>query len=213
MVRKDTSKRTLVNKKKTMNLLITAGLMLSLVQTPTNVHASMITHHFRSSVRITPRTTSRFRIHRSTPRPRTPSRFKTPSKGIRKAKKYSSKTTAKTPKTKYNANNFSKKTTNKITAKKVLGNHYAKYSQQSIFSNPWMWMFFMNHHHNTNQQQSTDYQKGYRDGIKSAVKEEKTGKSVKKPWAKSKKTYSNDYKDGWERGYLDYKNDGKKIKN
>ena len=131
---------------------------------------------------------------------------------MRKAKKYSSKTTAKTPKTKYNANNFSKKTTNKITAKKVLGNHYAEYSQQSIFSNPWMWMFFMNHHHNTNQQQSTDYQKGYRDGIKSAVKEETTGKAVKKPWTKSKKTYSNDYKDGWERGYLDYKNDGKKTK-
>lgn len=42
----------------------------------------------------------------------------TPSKGMREAKKYSSKTTAKTPKTKYNANNFSKKQLIKLQRKK-----------------------------------------------------------------------------------------------
>lgn len=211
----------MLNKKKALLLFVTAGTILSLTQNPNSVHAIGVrSGGFHSSVHVTPRTTVRstrsFHISRSTPKstPKAPSKFKSSKGAMRQAKKYTAKTKTTTPKWKQSMSQtgqrFSQKTFSQAETQKILGEHYPTYTHQSIFSNPWMWLFFMNHHRNVAAEQSDDYQKGYRDGLMSASKEEKTKKEVKQPWKKSKTTYSNDYKEGWQKGYDDYKADAKK---
>ena len=122
------------------------------------------------------------------------------------------------PKQQTKQKNFSKKhfSTNEETKIFNSTHYYDSYQHQGLFSNPWMWLFFLNHHHyNKNEkvtiQESEDYQKGYRDGLNAALKQEKTNEKQKAPWLKNKKnTYSEDYQKGWEKGFDDYVKDSKK---
>lgn len=122
------------------------------------------------------------------------------------------------PKQQTKQKNFSKKYFSTSEETKIFNSphYYNSYQQQSLFHNPWMWLFFLNHHHyNQNKkvtiQESEDYQKGYRDGLKASLKQEKTTEKQKAPWLKNKKkSYSKDYRKGWEKGFNDYVKDSKK---
>lgn len=122
------------------------------------------------------------------------------------------------PKQQTKQKNFSKKHFSTSEETKIFNSthYYDSYQHQSLFSNPWMWLFFLNHHHyNQNQkvniQESEDYQKGYRDGLNAALTQEKTNEKQKEPWLKNKKkAYSKDYQKGWKRGFEDYVKDSKK---
>lgn len=121
------------------------------------------------------------------------------------------------PKQQTKQKNFSKKHFSTSEETKIFNSthYYDSYQHQSLFSNPWMWLFFLNHHHynkneKVNIQESEDYQKGYRDGLNAALKQEKTNEKQKAPWLKNKKsTYSKDYQKGWEKGFDDYLKDSK----
>lgn len=148
-------------------------------------------------------------------------RFKSKAKLSRKqsltGKTYTKKLS---PKQQTKQKNFSKKhfSTNEETKIFNSTHYYDSYQHQSLFSNPWMWLFFLNHHHyNQNKkvtiQESEDYQKGYRDGLNAALKQEKTNEKQKAPWLKNKKkSYSKDYRKGWEKGFDDYLKDSKSNK-
>lgn len=146
-------------------------------------------------------------------------RFKSKAKLSRK-QPLTGKTYNKTlsPKQQTKQKNFSKKhfSTNEETKIFNSTHYYNSYQHQSLFSNPWMWLFFLNHHHykqneKVNIQESEDYQKGYRDGLNAALTQEKTNEKQKAPWLKNKKsTYSKDYQKGWEKGFDDYVKDSKK---
>lgn len=122
------------------------------------------------------------------------------------------------PKQQTKQKNFSKKHFSTSEETKIFNSthYYDSYQHQSLFSNPWMWLFFLNHHHYKQNEkvtirESEDYQKGYRDGLNAALKQEKKNKKQKAPWLKNKKNaYSEDYQKGWEKGFDDYVKDSKK---
>ena len=51
---------------------------------------------------------------------------------------------------------------------KLQSSYQKAYRRQSIFNNPWIWMYFISHHNNqyhaSHNKVNTEYAKGYRDG-------------------------------------------------
>lgn len=76
------------------------------------------------------------------------------------------------------------------------------YRRQSIFNNPWIWMYFITHHNNqyhaSHNKVNTEYAKGYRDGW---TKGETTTDPYKEN--KSLRYQSKSYRQGYKDGYTD----------
>ena len=85
---------------------------------------------------------------------------------------------------------------------KLQSSYQKAYRRQSIFNNPWIWMYFITHHNNqyhaSHNKVNTEYAKGYRDGW---AKGETTTDPYKEN--KSLRYQSKSYRQGYKDGYTD----------
>ena len=85
---------------------------------------------------------------------------------------------------------------------KLQSSYQKAYRRQSIFNNPWIWMYFISHHnnqyHTSHNKVNTEYAKGYRDGW---TKGETTTDPYKEN--KSLRYQSKSYRQGYKDGYTD----------
>lgn len=85
---------------------------------------------------------------------------------------------------------------------KLQSSYQKAYRRQSIFNNPWIWMYFISHHNNqyhaSHNKVNTEYAKGYRDGW---TKGETTTDPYKEN--KSLRYQSKSYRQGYRDGYND----------
>ena len=85
---------------------------------------------------------------------------------------------------------------------KLQSSYQKAYRRQSIFNNPWIWMYFISHHNNqyhaSHNKVNTEYAKGYRDGW---AKGETTTDPYKEN--KSLRYQSKSYRQGYKDGYTD----------
>lgn len=85
---------------------------------------------------------------------------------------------------------------------KLQSSYQKAYRRQSIFNNPWIWMYFISHHNNqyhaSHNKVNTEYAKGYRDGW---TKGETTTDPYKEN--KSLRYQSKSYRQGYKDGYTD----------
>ena len=85
---------------------------------------------------------------------------------------------------------------------KLQSSYQKAYRRQSIFNNPWIWMYFITHHnsqyHASHNKVNTEYAKGYRDGW---TKGETTTDPYKEN--KSLRYQSTSYRQGYKDGYTD----------
>lgn len=85
---------------------------------------------------------------------------------------------------------------------KLQSSYQKAYRRQSIFNNPWIWMYFISHHNNqyhaSHNKVNTEYAKGYRDGW---TKGETTTDPYKEN--KSLRYQSKNYRQGYKDGYMD----------
>ena len=76
------------------------------------------------------------------------------------------------------------------------------YRRQSIFNNPWIWMYFISHHNNqyhaSHNKVNTEYAKGYHDGWAK-------GETTTDPYKENKSLHyqSKSYRQGYKDGYMD----------
>lgn len=85
---------------------------------------------------------------------------------------------------------------------KLQSSYQKAYRRQSIFNNPWIWIYFITHHNNqyhaSHNKVNTEYAKGYRDGW---AKGETTTDPYKEN--KSLRYQSKSYRQGYKNGYTD----------
>lgn len=91
---------------------------------------------------------------------------------------------------------------------KLQSSYQKAYRRQSIFNNPWIWMYFISHHNNqyhaSHNKVNTEYANGYRDGW---AKGETTTDPYKEN--KSLRYQSKSYRQGYKDGYTDAQNQRK----
>ena len=91
---------------------------------------------------------------------------------------------------------------------KLQSSYQKAYRRQSIFNNPWIWMYFISHHNNqyhaSHNKVNTEYAKGYRDGWTK-------GETTKDPYKENKalRYQSKNYRQGYKDGYTDAQNQRK----
>lgn len=85
---------------------------------------------------------------------------------------------------------------------KLQSSYQKAYRRQSIFNNPWIWMYFISHHNNqyhaSHNKVNTEYAKGYRDGWAK-------GETTTNPYKENKSLHyqSKSYRQGYKDGYMD----------
>lgn len=85
---------------------------------------------------------------------------------------------------------------------KLQSSYQKAYRRQSIFNNPWIWMYFISHHNNqyhaSHNKVNTEYAKGYRDGWTK-------GETTTDPYKENKalRYQSKSYRQGYKDGYTD----------
>ena len=85
---------------------------------------------------------------------------------------------------------------------KLQSSYQKAYRRQSIFNNPWIWMYFISHHNNqyhaSHNKVNTEYAKGYRDGWAK-------GETTTDPYKENKSLHyqSKSYRQGYKNGYMD----------
>ena len=85
---------------------------------------------------------------------------------------------------------------------KLQSSYQKAYRRQSIFNNPWIWMYFITHHNNqyhaSHNKVNTEYAKGYRDGWTK-------GETTTDPYKENKalRYQSKSYRQGYKDGYTD----------
>ena len=85
---------------------------------------------------------------------------------------------------------------------KLQSSYQKAYRRQSIFNNPWIWMYFISHHNNqyhaSHNKVNTEYAKGYRDGWAK-------GETTTDPYKENKSLHyqSKSYRQGYKDGYMD----------
>lgn len=92
---------------------------------------------------------------------------------------------------------------------KLQSSYQKAYRRQSIFNNPWIWMYFISHHNNqyhaSHNKVNTEYAKGYRDGWAK-------GETTTDPYKENKSLHyqSKSYRQGYKNGYMDAQKQRKK---
>lgn len=85
---------------------------------------------------------------------------------------------------------------------KLQSSYQKAYRRQSIFNNPWIWMYFISHHNNqyhaSHNKVNTEYAKGYHDGWAK-------GETTTDPYKENKSLHyqSKSYRQGYKDGYTD----------
>lgn len=144
----------------------------------------------------------------STKSPSTKSPSKSPSTKPSKSTD-SSKSTKSTKPSKFTKKDYSIKhpyndqeAFDVFKSNKLQSSYQKAYRRQSIFNNPWIWIYFITHHNNqyhaSHNKVNTEYAKGYRDGWTK-------GETTKDPYKETKalRYQSKAYRQGYKDGYTD----------
>ena len=111
------------------------------------------------------------------------------------------------------AKHFSKKQTSRVfAANQVTPAYQAAYRHQSIISNPWFWLFMINHHR-LSQQTQTDkqYLQGYQYGVKMGQKDLKRhSRYHQNLTSEQEKQHPTRWQKGYYHGYNDAVTDNQK---
>lgn len=128
-----------------------------------------------------------------------PSKSTNPSKSTKSSTK-PSKSTKKDYSIKHPYND--QEASDVFKSNKLQSSYQKAYRRQSIFNNPWIWIYFITHHNNqyhaSHNKVNTEYAKGYRDGW---TKGETTTDPYKEN--KSLRYQSKSYRQGYKDGYTD----------
>lgn len=112
------------------------------------------------------------------------------------------------------AKHFSKKQTSRVfAANQVAPAYQTAYRHQSVISNPWFWLFMINHHR-LSQQTQTDkhYLQGYRYGVKMGQKDlKKHSRYHQNLTSEQEKQHSTKWQKGYYHGYNDAVTDNQKL--
>lgn len=111
------------------------------------------------------------------------------------------------------AKHFSKKQTSRVfAANQVTPAYQAAYRHQSIISNPWFWLFMINHHRLSQQTQTDEqYLQGYQYGVKMGQKDLKRhSRYHQNLTSEQEKQHPARWQKGYYHGYNDAVTDNQK---
>lgn len=111
------------------------------------------------------------------------------------------------------AKHFSKKQTSRVfAANQVAPAYQAAYRHQSIISNPWFWLFMINHHRLSQQTQTDEqYLQGYQYGVKMGQKDLKRhSRYHQNLTSEQEKQHPARWQKGYYHGYNDAVTDNQK---
>lgn len=136
---------------------------------------------------------------KSTKSSTSPSKSTNPSKSTKSSTK-PSKSTKKDYSIKHPYND--QEASDIFKSNKLQSSYQKAYRRQSIFNNPWIWIYFITHHNNqyhaSHNKVNTEYAKGYHDGWTK-------GETTTDPYKENKSLHyqSKSYRQGYKDGYMD----------